>query len=41
MFLGNLKGDFMSLQILTAEQNDQWDQLVKSFDTYDVYYLYS
>lgn len=30
----------MSLTILTAEQNDQWDQLVKSFDTYDVYYLY-
>jgi len=30
----------MSLQILTAEESDRWDQLVKSFDTYDVYYLY-
>lgn len=29
----------MSLQILTAEQNDQWDQLVKSFNNYDIYYL--
>lgn len=39
MFLGNSKGDFMGLQILTAGQTDEWDQLVKSFDTYDVYYL--
>lgn len=30
----------MSLQILTAEESNRWDQLVKSFDTYDVYYLY-
>lgn len=29
----------MSLKIYTIEENQQWDEIVKSFQTYDVYWL--